>query len=389
MENSKLKRSLTLSILFSCFALSLFISCSNQKATLPYFETEEIDGNVQIGYGLAIGDVDGDGKSDILLADKKQFVWYRNPDWQRFIMIDSLTQKDNVCIAARDINGDGLVEVAVGAQWNPGETSDPDKSGSVHYLVRPDDPTQLWEAIPLYHEPTIHRMRWIKANNQSFQLAVLPLHGIDNEGGEGKGVNLLVFSITDGTESDWSHSLFDLGMHLTHNMDVVDAGGKEELWIGGKEGTKILRSADVDWVLSSTLVVDDHGFGELRKGKKMLAGIQPLHGNELVIYNDQLERTVLTDSLKQGHALACEDLLGVGQEQIVVGWRDKNEGEELGIKIFISEDSQWNTWKSHWIDKNGMACEDLKVADLDGDGKKDIIAAGRSTNNLRIYWNRM
>jgi hypothetical protein len=35
-----------------------------------------------------------------------------------------------------------------------------------------------------------------------------------------------------------------------------------------------------------------------------------------------------------------------------------------------------------------MACEDLQIADLNGDGKPDIIASGRSTNNLRIYWNK-
>jgi hypothetical protein len=35
-----------------------------------------------------------------------------------------------------------------------------------------------------------------------------------------------------------------------------------------------------------------------------------------------------------------------------------------------------------------MACEDLKIADLNGDGKPDIIAAGRSTHNLKVYWNR-
>jgi hypothetical protein len=35
-----------------------------------------------------------------------------------------------------------------------------------------------------------------------------------------------------------------------------------------------------------------------------------------------------------------------------------------------------------------MACEDLKVADLDDDGDLDIIAAGRSTQNLKIYWNK-
>lgn len=35
-----------------------------------------------------------------------------------------------------------------------------------------------------------------------------------------------------------------------------------------------------------------------------------------------------------------------------------------------------------------MACEDLKLADLDGDGRLDIVASGRATKNLVIYWNR-
>ena len=47
----------------------------------PTFETQILDANVSIGYGITIGDVDGDRKPDILLADKKQFVWYRNGDW--------------------------------------------------------------------------------------------------------------------------------------------------------------------------------------------------------------------------------------------------------------------------------------------------------------------
>ena len=103
-----------------------------------------LDSHVAIGYGIAIGDVDGDGKPDILLADKKQFVWYRNGDWKRFVMAENLTPQDNVCIAARDINGDGKVEVAVGAGWNPGDTIN---SGSVHYLIRPADPTQKWDVV--------------------------------------------------------------------------------------------------------------------------------------------------------------------------------------------------------------------------------------------------
>ena len=39
------------------------------------------------------------------------------------------------------------------------------------------------------------------------------------------------------------------------------------------------------------------------------------------------------------------------------------------------------------IDDGGMSCEDLILADLNGDGKLDIAAAGRATKNVKVYWN--
>jgi hypothetical protein len=35
-----------------------------------------------------------------------------------------------------------------------------------------------------------------------------------------------------------------------------------------------------------------------------------------------------------------------------------------------------------------MATEDLAYADLDGDKDQDLIAAGRRTKNVKIYWNQ-
>jgi hypothetical protein len=369
----------------------------------PRFDAQLIDDNVSIGYGLAIGDVDGDKKPDILLADKKQFVWYRNGDWKRFVMVENLTTSDNVCIAARDIDGDGRVEVAVGAQWNPGETSDTLKSGSVHYLLRPKDPTQKWEPVKLHHEPVIHRMRWIEAAPNRFQLVVLPLHGRGNKGGEGKGVKIFAYEKPADPKQQWKLTLIDESMHLTHNFDLVPHGNGELLYAGGKEGIKVFSFARNRWTSppSGAWLVEGRSFGEVRAGgMQLVAGIEPMHGNELTVYTPAdtkttafkqpltLNRTVLTSELNQGHGLATADLLNQGRLQVVAGWREPDHAGKVGVKIFIAGDKTGAKWQSYWIDDNGMACEDLQVADLNGDGKQDIIASGRSTHNLKIYWNR-
>jgi hypothetical protein len=359
------------------------------KTNTPDFQAETLDDEVEIGYGLGIGDVDGDGKLDVLLADKKQFVWYRNGDWQRFVMADSLTERDNVCLAVKDINGDGQVEVAVGAQWNPGETSDEAASGAVFYLIRPDDPTQKWEAVQLPHEPTVHRMHWVKVGN-TYQLVVLPLHGRGNQNGEGAGVKVYAYQMPEDVSAEWSLKLIDSSMHMTHNFDVILRDGREALLMGGKEGAKMLEPENGRWPDPSAAetLIGGEGFGEIRQNGAHIFGIQPMHGNELVVYTGGVERKVLTASLKQGHALAIADLLGSGSDQVVFGWREANDQGEMGIQLIRPEDANWNTYQTYWIDKNGMACEDLKIADLNGDGKPDIIAAGRSTHNLKVYWNR-
>jgi len=380
------------SIFFVLLVFQWFITTSDT----PKFEAQIIDSNVSIGYGLAIGDVDGDRKPDILMADKKQFVWYRNGDWKKFVMVENLTESDNVCIAARDIDGDGKVEVAVGAQWNPSETSDPLKSGSVHYLIRPKDPTQLWTPVELHHEPTIHRMRWVKAADKKYHLIVLPLHGRGNKNGEGAGVKVIAYERPADPKSNWKQWVIDESMHLTHNMDVLDIGKSERLYIGGKEGIKIFSYVDGSWSSPGPdWFVQGQSFGEVRvssgKGETIrMTGIEPMHGTQLTVYDSKntSTRTLLTSGLNQGHALGVSDLLKLGSNQVVVGWREPDADKKVGVKIYVPQNPEGTSWKDYWVDDNGMACEDLQLADLDGDDRKDIIAAGRSSHNLKIYWNK-
>jgi hypothetical protein len=376
------------------FFIALLLSLLQTLA--PPFKAQIIESNISIGYGLAVGDVDGDKKPDILLADKKQFVWYRNGDWKRFVMIDSLTQYDNVCIAARDLDGDGKVEVAVGAQWNPAETGNEEASGSVHYLVRPQDPTGLWKAVKLYHEPTIHRMRWARTADGSFYLAVLPLHGKGNQQGAGEGVKVLVYRYPDLLTSTKPAAMLPTGMHLTHNFAVVEEGevGKEGLYVGGKEGVRYFSLNRLPSARPEALPLQTKGIGEIKMGKgsssqNFVVTIEAMHGQEVVAYalGEKGQRVVIDSNVKEGHALAVADFLGTGSDQVIAGWRVPNKEGKVGIKLYQKKDAS-APWVGEWIDENGMACEDIQVADLNGDGKLDIIASGRNTHNLKIYWNQ-
>jgi hypothetical protein len=57
------------------------------------------------------------------------------------------------------------------------------------------------------------------------------------------------------------------------------------------------------------------------------------------------------------------------------------------VRIFKAQDEAGTKWARQLVDPGAVACEDLQAADLDGDGRIDIVAVGRQTHNVRIYWN--
>ncbi|HMJ88334.1 MAG TPA: VCBS repeat-containing protein [Candidatus Acidoferrum sp.] len=362
----------------------------------PKFRAATIDDKIQIGYGIAVADVDGDGKPDVVLADKNQFVWYRNPGWEKFVLAENLTKQDNVCIAAQDIDGGGKAEIAVGGGWNPSDTTG---SGAVFYLHAPKDRTQKWEAIALPHVPTIHRMRWVPSPDGAFDLVSVPLHGYGNKNGEGEGVPTMTYRRPADPRQPWTTNTIAKQWHKTHNLDVEGSS----LWIAAKEGiANIVRPKSGPQRIHLLATNDVGGMGEVRVGRhgntvSFVAAIEPMHGTNLAVFTPphvdepsgaMWHRRVLDSSFNDGHALACGDLLGIGRDQILVGWRAMGKpGARVGIKLFTPMDMDLKEWRATLVDDNGMACEDLCLADMNGDGKLDIVAAGRGTKNVKIYFN--
>jgi hypothetical protein len=356
----------------------------------------EVD-KITIGYGVQLTDVDGDGKTDIVLADKKTIQWYQNPSWSKHVIAENLTVRDNVCVTARDIDGDGKCEIAVGGQWNYPESN---KDGAVFYLIPPDDRTQPWTAKQLYNDPSTHRMHWIKGVDD-FKLAVKPLRGRGSVDGDGAGLRVLEYTKPANPQDDWKFDVVSDFLHLSHNFHVVnwDDDAEEEMIVAGKEGVWHFdrRSAKPgDWAATQ---LTDKFAGEIRdgklpNGKRFIATVEPKHGSVCAVYveSDRMGELwpslkVLDDELKDGHALACADFLGVGSDQIVVGWRAMNDPGVPGIKLFTPMDKAGSIWRETRISAAEVAVEDIKVADLNGDGKVDIVAAARQTKNLTIFFN--
>lgn len=369
----------------------------------PRFEATTIDAKVAIGYGLAIADIDGDRRPDIVLCDKSEIAWYRNPGWEKSVIARNLTPQDHVCVAAADIDGDGKAEIAVGAGWNPGDTRN---SGALFFLKPPADRTQAWTPVPLPHDPTIHRIRWVEDDRKRTWLVSTPLHGRGNNPGTGEGDGVRIQRYLPPTDPDggWTTEVLNSSWHKTHNLDPVqwNPDPAAELLVAAREGAFLLEPAKPGSSWTSRQIGSDEngGFGEIRggrfsKGNPFVAGISPMHGHQLVLLTPSpgnsgtWTRRVLDESLVDGHALGCADFLGIGRDQIVAGWRAMNRpGVRVGIRLYTPMDTAGSTWRTSVIDDNEMACEDLQIADLDGDGRPDIVGAGRATRNLRIYWNR-
>jgi hypothetical protein len=107
-----------------------------------------------------------------------------------------------------------------------------------------------------------------------------------------------------------------------------------------------------------------------------------------------LKRIVIDDQLRWGHGVWCADLDGDGVDELIIGVRDDPNPkagdkftERRGVRVYKNTDGKGEKWARQIVDDGGVAVEDLTAADLNGDGKIDIIAVGRQTHNLRIYWN--
>ena len=136
--------------------------------------------------------------------------------------------------------------------------------------------------------------------------------------------------------------------------------------------------------------------GKLKSGARFLATVEPMHGTSIAVYTAKadgslpMQRTLIEETLKAGHAVWAVDLDGDGGDEIVIGHREPGTGtvKGPGLYVYACDDEASHKWSKHVIDDGGIAVEDALAADFTGDGKPDLVAGGRVTHNVKLYINR-
>ena len=94
---------------------------------------------------------------------------------------------------------------------------------------------------------------------------------------------------------------------------------------------------------------------------------------------------MIDKGLVDGHTIATADLDGDGRDEIIAGYR--GTGRSVYIYHSASNDPKGKTWTKSTLDDGGMAAAACATGDLNGDGKIDIVCIGSATTNLKWYEN--
>jgi FG-GAP-like repeat len=369
-------------------ALTVGAAAQSPAPAMP-FRAEQIAADFGVGYAVTTGDVNGDKRLDVVAISGTDLVWFEAPTWQKRVILSGATPRDNVCLAVHDIDRDGRLDVALGASWQPTNTS---SGGTLHWVRQGADGAN-WELLSIAEEPTLHRIRWADIDgDRAAELIVTPLHGRGTKGPDwqGPGARILAFRPPKDPKAEpWPVEVVDDTLHILHNFLPInlDADPQDELLTASREGVNLLeRGKDGKW---SRTLIGEGSPGEIKlgrvAGRRMIATVEPWHGQSVVVYAEQpgmWKRTVIESAITGGHALGWGDFDGDGSDELAVGWRD----QKPGVAIYVV-DREGALKTRVMVDEGGMATEDLVVADLNNDTRPDIIASGRATRNVKIYWN--
>jgi len=366
------------------------------------FERHDID-SYPAGYQVAVADVNRDGRPDVIALSTAhdRVDWYENPGWKQWPV--ARTAK-NIDLAPLDV--DGRVEIALASEFYYSEST---RGGHIDLLSQPGEAGEPWPMHRIAVDPVVHRLRWGDLDGDGRpELVHAPIFGPGSNGPqEPKPSHLWAFRMPQNPGDAWETWKIDESLTVLHGLYVgdLDQDGRDEILTASFEGIYRFdfegEGQTARWrkthVAPGAKPVDDKPGaqrgssevvpGHVGPGRPMLAAIEPWHGHEVVVYTpgeggQAWKRHVLDDTLSEGHALVVADFDADGADEIVAGWR----GAGGGLRLYDPADATGHRYTKVEIDR-GITVEGAVAADMNLNGKPDLVVIASRSNNLAWYEN--
>ena len=362
-----------------------------------------IDSNFPGAYQVEVADVNGDKKPDIIAVGGSACAWYENPGWKKRVVSSSKETPGIISSATADLDGDGKAEIAIAYEFGM-NTPNEGKLTLAKQGTGFDDP---WIFTTIASIGSIHRLRWGDVDGKDgLDLIIAPLFGREAKppGYQEAPATIRLYPAhrtkPDGEQIIESLSSFT----VLHAIEVIDVNGdgRSDILAADNQGVQLItfktdeaKSHAPAWrteLLFAGAPGDPprRGCSEVHlgrtRGSRFIATVEPWHGTQVAVSTEQQPsslkfgpRTVIDDTLADGHALWVADIDGDGQDEIFAGHR----GKDHRISMY-HVDQSGQTWKKTVIDRD-VAAQDLRGGDIDGDGTPDVVAVGGSTHNVVWY----
>ncbi len=203
------------------------------------------------GYQVAVADVDGDGRLDILALSSGQNIvdWYQNPSW-RARSITTSTGK-NISLAPLFRPGYPAKGMALASGFN----LDHAEEGGDIWWARPGASLDAeWAVTPIGRIPGSHRLRWADLDGDGRQeLVVVPIVGAGSRPPDyAVPAQVTWFEMPEALltghaaaareeSSKWVPHLIDDTLTLVHGVHVMDwnGDGRDEILTASAQGVNL------------------------------------------------------------------------------------------------------------------------------------------------------